>query len=84
MGEFSQCLGQLHSLWAGGVAGSELEFAAYEVLHHAATGSASADAPVSLASLTPAARAHAWVQHALAVRAALSVDNWARFFKLRK
>ncbi|OQR91033.1 leukocyte receptor cluster member 8 [Achlya hypogyna] len=90
LNEFNQCQTQLAQLYDHGLAGCRTEFLAYRVLYSVfvnlqATGDANAGAVALtqvLASVRAEHRADATVAHALEVREAVALHDYARFFSL--
>lgn len=81
IGEYNQCQTQLRSLYALGLKGNPIEFKAYRILYfiHTANRTGLND---TLADLTAAEKEERPIKHALAVRSALALGNYHRFFQL--
>ncbi|KAG0241853.1 hypothetical protein BGW41_005199 [Actinomortierella wolfii] len=81
LGEYHQCQTQLKHLYAENIPGCVMEFTAYRILYLIHTRNPS-DITSMLASLTKEQKENEFVQHALAVRRALSTSNYYQLFKL--
>ncbi|KAF4509130.1 hypothetical protein G6O67_005431 [Ophiocordyceps sinensis] len=81
IGEYNQCQTQLRSLYGLGLKGNPVEFKAYRILYfiHTANRTGLND---TLADLTPAEKEERPIKHAMAVRSALALGNYHRFFQL--
>ncbi|KYK59081.1 SAC3/GANP domain protein [Drechmeria coniospora] len=81
IGEYNQCQTQLRSLYELGLKGNPFEFKAYRILYfiHTANRSGLND---TLAALTAAEKEELPIKHALAVRSALALGNYNKFFQL--
>ncbi|CAG0886645.1 unnamed protein product [Cyprideis torosa] len=83
--EFNQCQNQLVSLYAAvedsDACKNQFEFLGYRILYYIFTQS-NLDLTTTLASLTPAAKEHVCVMHALKVHSAVWLGNYALFFRL--
>ncbi|KAK2004347.1 GANP/Nin1/mts3/eIF-3 p25 family protein [Colletotrichum falcatum] len=81
LGEYNQCQTQLRTLYAKGLKGNPIEFKAYRILYfiHTANRTGLNDA---LADLTAAEKEERPIKHALAVRSALALGNYHKFFQL--
>jgi hypothetical protein len=81
IGEYNQCQTQLRSLYMLGLKGYPIEFKAYRILYfiHTANRSGMNDA---IADLTTAEKEEQPIKHALAVRSALALGNYHKFFQL--
>ncbi|KAI9158243.1 THP3 [Paramyrothecium foliicola] len=81
IGEYNQCQTQLRSLYSLGLKGNPIEFKAYRILYfiHTANRTGMND---TLADLTSAEKEERPIKHALAVRSALALGNYHRFFQL--
>jgi len=81
LGEYNQCQTQLMALYQLGLKGKPLEFKGYRILYfiHTANRSALNDA---IKDLTSAEKETPCIKHALAVRSALALGNYHRFFHL--
>lgn len=89
--EFNQCQTQLHELYEKAVPGQALEFLAYRILYnvYVALQAKKGDANAGqlgmynvLAMVTAKLRADPAIAHALAVRQAVAMNDYHRFFKL--
>ncbi|EEQ29736.1 SAC3/GANP domain-containing protein [Microsporum canis CBS 113480] len=81
LGEYNQCQTQLQGLYALNLGGHPMEFKAYRILYFIYTRNQTA-INSALSDLTPAEKADPAVSHALAVRSALALGNYHRFFQL--
>lgn len=81
IGEYNQCQTQLRSLYGLGLKGNPVEFKAYRILYfiHTANRTGLNDA---LADLTAAEKEERPIKHAVAVRSALALGNYHKFFQL--
>jgi hypothetical protein len=81
IGEYNQCQTQLRSLYTLGLKGNPIEFKAYRILYfiHTANRTGMND---TLADLTVAEKEERPIKHALAVRSALALGNYHKFFQL--
>ncbi|XP_027938422.1 SAC3 family protein A isoform X2 [Vigna unguiculata] len=82
--EYNQCQSQLKTLYAEGIEGSDMEFAAYNLLCVIMHSNNNRDLVSSMARLSPEAKKDEAVKHALAVRAAVTSGNYIAFFRLYK
>ncbi|KAK8467289.1 hypothetical protein PHAVU_007G008100 [Phaseolus vulgaris] len=82
--EYNQCQSQLKTLYAEGIEGSDMEFAAYNLLCVIMHSNNNRDLVSSMASLSREAKKDEAVKHALAVRAAVTSGNYIAFFRLYK
>ncbi|KAG9145352.1 hypothetical protein Leryth_008270 [Lithospermum erythrorhizon] len=87
--EYNQCQSQLQALYAEGIKGCHAEFAAYNllcVILHSNNNRdlLSAMSSLSFRRLSPESRKDEVVKHALAVRAAVTSENYVLFFRLYK
>ncbi|CAL0300485.1 unnamed protein product [Lupinus luteus] len=82
--EFNQCQSQLKTLYAEGIEGSYMEFAAYNLLCVILHSNNNRDLVSSMSRLSGEAKNDEAVQHALAVRAAVTSGNYVAFFRLYK
>jgi hypothetical protein len=89
--EFNQCQTQLHELYEKALPGQAIEFLAYRILYsvYVSLQAKKADSNAGvlgmysvLSSITDKLRADPAVAHALAVRAAVAVNDYHRFFQL--
>ena len=81
IGEYNQCQTQLRSLYELGFRGNPIEFKAYRILYFIHTANRNGLSDV-LADLTPAEKGQRAIRHALAVRSALALGNYHKFFQL--
>lgn len=81
LGEYNQCQTQLRALYKQNLGGHSAEFIAYRILYFIHTGSRT-DMNAALADLTAADKQQPAVRHALAVRSALALGNYHKFFRL--
>ncbi|KAI9652211.1 MAG: hypothetical protein M1831_007120 [Alyxoria varia] len=81
LGEYHKCQTQLQALHKQRLGGKPAEFLAYRILYVVYTQNRT-EMNNLLANLTVADRKPRAVKHALAVRSALAVGNYHRFFKL--
>ncbi|KJZ80035.1 hypothetical protein HIM_00749 [Hirsutella minnesotensis 3608] len=81
VGEYNQCQTQLRSLYGLGLKGNPVEFKAYRILYfiHTANRTGLND---TMADLTAAEKEERPIKHALAVRSALALGNYHKFFQL--
>ncbi|XP_062092766.1 SAC3 family protein A isoform X2 [Humulus lupulus] len=82
--EYNQCQSQLQSLYAEGIEGCHMEFAAYNLLCVILHSSNNRDLVSSMSRLSSEAKRDNAVRHALAVRAAVTSGNYVMFFRLFK
>ncbi|KAL5196185.1 SAC3 family protein A [Glycine soja] len=82
--EYNQCQSQLQTLYAEGIEGSDMEFAAYNLLCVIMHSNNNRDLVSSMARLSHEAKKDEAVKHALAVRAAVTSGNYIAFFRLYK
>uniref|UniRef100_A0A803P2Q1 PCI domain-containing protein n=1 Tax=Cannabis sativa TaxID=3483 RepID=A0A803P2Q1_CANSA len=82
--EYNQCQSQLQSLYAEGIEGCHMEFAAYNLLCVIMHSSNNRDLVSSMSRLSREAKRDNAVKHALAVRAAVTSGNYVMFFRLFK
>ncbi|OQS05426.1 leukocyte receptor cluster member 8, partial [Thraustotheca clavata] len=90
MNEFNQCQTQLHMLYDSGLTGSNLEFLAYRILYciyvclqaKADVNTGNLAMAKVLSKVTPSDRMDEAVSHALDVREAIALNNYAFFFHL--
>ncbi|KAK1256883.1 hypothetical protein QJS04_geneDACA024123 [Acorus gramineus] len=82
--EFNQCQSQLKSLYAEGIKGCHMEFSAYNLLAVILHSNNNRDFLSSMARLSPETKKGEAVQHALAVREAVTSGNYVLFFRLYK
>ncbi|KAF2877410.1 SAC3/GANP/Nin1/mts3/eIF-3 p25 family-domain-containing protein [Massariosphaeria phaeospora] len=81
LGEYNQCQTQLKELYEQNLGGNPVEFTAYRILYFVYTCNKT-DMNDLLAELTPTDKSQEWIKHALAVRSALTLGNYHKFFKL--
>ncbi|KAF2489524.1 SAC3/GANP domain protein [Lophium mytilinum] len=81
LGEYNQCQTQLRALYSQNLGGHPEEFLAYRILYFIHTCNRT-DMNDMLADLTPTDKNDHAVKHALAVRSALALGNYHRFFRL--
>ncbi|XP_047165854.1 SAC3 family protein A isoform X4 [Vigna umbellata] len=79
-----KCQSQLTTLYAEGIEGSDMEFAAYNLLCVIMHSNNNRDLVSSMARLSLEAKKDEAVKHALAVRAAVTSGNYIAFFRLYK
>ncbi|XVF75446.1 hypothetical protein PTKIN_Ptkin13bG0189600 [Pterospermum kingtungense] len=82
--EYNQCQSQLKILYAEGSEGCHMEFAAYNLLCVIMHSNNNRDLLSSMSRLSDEAKKDKAVQHALAVRAAVTSGNYVMFFRLYK
>jgi hypothetical protein len=88
LNEYNQCQTQLTPLYESGLNGSKAEFFAYLILYYVyAQGNkrfhtGNRDLTILLANLSMDIKEDCAIKHALAVRKAITFDNYHRFFKL--
>ncbi|TKY50614.1 Leukocyte receptor cluster member 8-like [Spatholobus suberectus] len=82
--EYNQCQSQLKTLYAEGIKGSDMEFAAYNLLCVILHSNNNRDLLSSMARLSHETKKDEAVKHALAVRAAVTSGNYIAFFRLYK
>ncbi|RDX89813.1 SAC3 family protein A, partial [Mucuna pruriens] len=82
--EYNQCQSQLTTLYAEGIEGCHMEFAAYNLLCVIMHSNNNRDLLSSMARLSNEAKKDEAVKHALAVRAAVTSGNYIAFFRLYK
>ncbi|TYI62510.1 hypothetical protein E1A91_D10G248700v1 [Gossypium mustelinum] len=82
--EYNQCQSQLKILYAEGIKGCHMEFAAYNLLCVIMHSNNNRDLLSSMSRLSAEAKKDQAVQHALAVRAAVTSGNYVLFFRLYK
>ncbi|XP_049404917.1 SAC3 family protein A isoform X2 [Solanum stenotomum] len=84
LSEYNQCQSQLKTLYAEGIKGCDMEFAAYNLLCVLLHSSNNRDLLLALSRLPAEARQNDAVKHALSVRAAVSTGNYVAYFRLYK
>ncbi|KAF8080317.1 hypothetical protein N665_0957s0017 [Sinapis alba] len=82
--EYNQCLSQLKILYAEGIEGCTLEFAAYSLLYITLHSNNNRELLSSMSRLSKEAKKDEAVRHALSVRAAVTSGNYVMFFRLYK
>ncbi|KAM7266006.1 hypothetical protein ACFE04_003689 [Oxalis oulophora] len=82
--EYNQCQSQLKSLYAEGIEGCHMEFAAYNLLTVILHSSNNRELLSAMSRLSDEAKTNEGVKHALAVRAAVASGNYVVFFRLYK
>ncbi|CAN6844204.1 unnamed protein product [Brassica oleracea] len=82
--EYNQCLSQLKILYAEGIEGCTLEFAAYSLLYITLHSNNNRELLSSMSRLSKEAKGDEAVRHALSVRAAVASGNYVMFFRLYK
>ncbi|KAJ0259535.1 SAC3 family protein A [Hirschfeldia incana] len=82
--EYNQCLSQLKILYAEGIEGCTLEFAAYSLLYITLHSNNNRELLSSMSRLSKEAKKDEAVRHALSVRAAVTSGNYVLFFRLYK
>lgn len=82
--EFNQCLSQLKRLYAEGIQGCYMEFAAYNLLSIILHSNNKSDLLSSMTRLSAKAKDDEAVKHSLAVHSAVSSGNFILFFRLYK
>ncbi|TXG49644.1 hypothetical protein EZV62_025519 [Acer yangbiense] len=82
--EYNQCQSQLKILYAEGIEGCHLEFAAYNQLCVILHSNNKRELLSSMSRLSNEAKEDKAVKHALAVRAAVTSGNYVLFFRLYK
>nr|POE45791.1 sac3 family protein a [Quercus suber] len=82
--EYNQCQSQLKTLYAEGIEGCHMEFSAYNLLCVILHSNNYRDLLSSMSRLSDEAKKDETVKHALAVRAAVTSENYVMFFRLYK
>ncbi|XP_042013471.1 SAC3 family protein A-like [Salvia splendens] len=82
--EYNQCQSQLKTLYAEGISGCHMEFAAYNLLCVILHSKNNRDLVSAMSRLPLDAKKDMAVKHALAVRSAVTSGNYVKFFKLYK
>ncbi|CAK9315155.1 unnamed protein product [Citrullus colocynthis] len=82
--EYNQCQSQLKTLYAEGIEGCHMEFAAYNLLCAILHSNNKRDLLSLMSRLSDQAKKDVAVNHALAVRAAVTSGNYVKFFRLYK
>ncbi|XP_047954158.1 SAC3 family protein A [Salvia hispanica] len=82
--EYNQCQSQLKTLYAEGISGCHMEFAAYNLLCVILHSNNNRDLVSAMSRLPHDAKKDIAVKHALAVRSAVISGNYVMFFKLYK
>ncbi|KAK3034449.1 hypothetical protein RJ639_034686 [Escallonia herrerae] len=84
LSECNQCQSQLKTLYAEGINGCHMEFAAYNMLRVILHSNNNRDLLSAMSRLSVESRKDEAVKHALAVRAAVTSGNYVLFFRLYK
>ncbi|KAF1001988.1 SAC3 family protein A-like [Apium graveolens] len=84
LSEYNQCQSQLQELYAEGKKGCDMEFSAYNLLSIILHSNSNRDLLSAMSRLSVNARKDEAVKHALAVRAAVTSENYVLFFRLYK
>ncbi|KZV26113.1 leukocyte receptor cluster member 8 [Dorcoceras hygrometricum] len=82
--EFNQCQSQLKALYAEGIRGCNMEFAAYNLLCVILHSNNNREILSAMSRLSVDARKDEAVKHALSVHAAVTSGNYVTFFRLYK
>ncbi|GAV77256.1 SAC3_GANP domain-containing protein [Cephalotus follicularis] len=82
--EYNQCQSQLKILYAEGIEGCHMEFSAYNLLCVILHSNNYRELLSSMSRLSDEAKKDKAVKHALAVRAAVTSENYVLFFRLYK
>ncbi|CAH8376445.1 unnamed protein product [Eruca vesicaria subsp. sativa] len=82
--EYNQCLSQLKIVYAEGIEGCTLEFAAYSLLYITLHSNNNRELLSSMSRLSREAKKDEAVRHAISVRAAVTSGNYVTFFRLYK
>ncbi|XWS07862.1 hypothetical protein CRYUN_Cryun41cG0029300 [Craigia yunnanensis] len=82
--EYNQCQSQLKILYGEGIEGCHMEFSAYNLLCVIMHSNNNRDLLSSMSRLSDEAKKDKAVQHALAVRSAVTSGNYVMFFRLYK
>uniref|UniRef100_A0A175YP22 PCI domain-containing protein n=1 Tax=Daucus carota subsp. sativus TaxID=79200 RepID=A0A175YP22_DAUCS len=84
LSEYNQCQSQLQELYAEGHKGCDMEFSAYNLLSVILHSNNNRDLLSAMSRLSVDARIDGAVKHALAVRQAVTFENYVLFFRLYK
>ncbi|KAH6761965.1 SAC3/GANP/Nin1/mts3/eIF-3 p25 family [Perilla frutescens var. hirtella] len=82
--EYNQCQSQLKTLYAEGISGCHMEFAAYNLLCVILHSNNNRDLVTAMSRLPSDAKNDKSVKHALSVRTAVTSGNYVMFFRLYK
>ncbi|KAL8533374.1 hypothetical protein ACS0TY_009673 [Phlomoides rotata] len=82
--EINQCQSQLKTLYAEGIPGCHMEFAAYNLLSVILHSNNNRDFVSAMSRLSANAKNNTAVKHALSVRRAVTSGNYVLFFRLYK
>ncbi|XP_073017293.1 SAC3 family protein A [Primulina eburnea] len=82
--EYNQCQSQLKTLYAEGIRGCDMEFAAYNLLCVILHSNNNREILSAMSRLSADARKDVAVKHALSVHAAVTSGNYVTFFRLYK
>ncbi|XP_057789186.1 SAC3 family protein A isoform X2 [Salvia miltiorrhiza] len=82
--EYNQCQSQLKTLYAEGISGCHMEFAAYNLLCVILHSKNNRDLVSAMSRLPLDAKTDTAVKHALSVRSAVTSGNYVMFFRLYK
>ncbi|PIN03480.1 Leucine permease transcriptional regulator [Handroanthus impetiginosus] len=82
--EYNQCQSQLKTLYAEGITGCHMEFAAYNLLCDILHSKNNRDLLSAMSRLSADAKRDQAVKHALSVRSAVTSGNYVMFFRLYK
>ncbi|KAI3470683.1 hypothetical protein Pfo_027346 [Paulownia fortunei] len=82
--EYNQCQSQLKTLYAEGITGCHMEFAAYNLLCVILHSNNNRDLLSAMSRLSANAKKDKAVKHALSVRSAVTSGNYVTFFRLYK
>ncbi|KAL8051472.1 hypothetical protein ABFX02_06G150200 [Erythranthe guttata] len=82
--EYNQCQSQLQTLYAEGITGCHMEFAAYNLLCVILHSNNNRDLVSAMSRLPANAKMDIAVKHALSVRRAVTSGNYVMFFRLYK
>ncbi|KAL3652022.1 hypothetical protein CASFOL_001703 [Castilleja foliolosa] len=82
LSEYNQCQSQLKTLYAEGITGCHMEFAAYNLLCVIMHSNNNRDLVSAMSRLPANAKKDKAVKHALSVRSAVTSGNYVMFFRL--